>query len=435
MTVASPAHTLSPARSREHIIDVLIAERAPKLAAGPGWPLLRPLLYAFLDYAKARRMADAIQPLPGRAALEHVSKLLSVQVTAAGLEHVPRRGRLIVVCNHPTGIADGVAVYDLLKTVRPDLCFYANSDAHRVAPGLRDVLIPVEWVEAKRTRERTRETLLLTREALEAERCVVIFPSGRLARRQPDGTLRDPPWAPSAVSLARKYETPIVPLHVAGPWSRLFHFFNRFSSELRDVTLFHEFLNKQGRNYALTIGRPVAPDVLDGEPTQAIARLKAFVETALPGRSGPGLRMILPDEAATARLGAAIARVLRPGEAVCLSGPLGAGKSTLARALIRALTSPDEDVPSPTFTLVQFYEGARLKVAHFDLYRLTSADEAYEIGLDEALDDGAAVIEWPERLDGHLPGDRLDIEIALEGAGRSARLTPYGAWEGREIES
>jgi tRNA threonylcarbamoyladenosine biosynthesis protein TsaE len=144
--------------------------------------------------------------------------------------------------------------------------------------------------------------------------------------------------------------------------------------------------------------------------------------------------MILADEAATARLGAAIAGALRTGEAVCLSGPLGAGKSTLARALIRALTTPDEDVPSPTFTLVQFYEGPRLKVAHFDLYRLTSPDEAYEIGLDEALDDGAAVIEWPERLEGRLPADRLDIEIGLLDAGRAVRLTAHGAWEGRRIE-
>lgn len=145
----------------------------------------------------------------------------------------------------------------------------------------------------------------------------------------------------------------------------------------------------------------------------------------------------LADEAATARLGAAIARRLQPGDAVCLSGPLGAGKSTLARALVRALTTPDEDVPSPTFTLVQFYEGAGLKVAHFDLYRLASADEAYEIGLDEALEDGAAVIEWPERLAGHLPPDRLEVEIAPEGqsgAARRVRLTPHGDWEGRAIE-
>jgi tRNA threonylcarbamoyladenosine biosynthesis protein TsaE len=144
--------------------------------------------------------------------------------------------------------------------------------------------------------------------------------------------------------------------------------------------------------------------------------------------------LALSREAETSRLGAAIARQLRPGDAVCLTGPLGAGKSTLARALVRALTTPDEDVPSPTFTLVQFYEGERLKIAHFDLYRLSDPDEAYEIGLDEALEDGAAIIEWPERLEGRLPPDRLDIEISMDGDMRRARLTPHGAWKGREIE-
>lgn len=145
--------------------------------------------------------------------------------------------------------------------------------------------------------------------------------------------------------------------------------------------------------------------------------------------------LLLRDEAATARLGAAIAAELKVGDAVCLSGPLGAGKSSLARGLIRALTSPEEEVPSPTFTLVQTYEG-RTPVAHFDLYRLTSADEAFELGLDEALEEGAAVIEWPRRLEGRLPADRLDIEIAFDetGEGRRARLTPHGAWEGRGIE-
>ena len=141
----------------------------------------------------------------------------------------------------------------------------------------------------------------------------------------------------------------------------------------------------------------------------------------------------LDNEAATTRLGAAVARAVRPGDAVCLYGPLGAGKSTFARALIRALTRPDEEVPSPTFTLVQTYEAA-FPLAHFDLYRLTSADEAAELGLDEALDEGAAVIEWPQRLEGRLPHCRLDVEIEIEGQARRARLTPHGDFEGRALE-
>ena len=144
--------------------------------------------------------------------------------------------------------------------------------------------------------------------------------------------------------------------------------------------------------------------------------------------------LLLEGASATEALGAAIAHALQPGEAVCLFGPLGAGKSTLARGLIRALTSPDEDVPSPTFTLVQFYEGAGLPIAHFDLYRLERPEEAYEIGLDEALDEGAALIEWPECLGGRLPPDRLDIVLSHEAEARRARLTGHGAWEGRPLE-
>ncbi|MBS0334827.1 MAG: 1-acyl-sn-glycerol-3-phosphate acyltransferase, partial [Proteobacteria bacterium] len=206
---------------------------------------------------------------------------LQLKVAASGLERVPPAGRCIVICNHPTGIADGIAVYDALKPLRPDLCLYANSDAHRVAPRFTDVLIPVEWVEAKRTRERTRETLIQTREAMEAGRMLIIFPAGRIARVQPDGELCDPVWQPSAVSLARKYETPVIPVHVSGPWSGLFHFFNRFSTELRDMTLFHEFLNKQGREFRLTVGPPIDWQALEGEPAEATLKLKRYIERDL----------------------------------------------------------------------------------------------------------------------------------------------------------
>jgi putative hemolysin len=282
MSFAAPAHALPGRQPPRHIVDVLIAERAPKLAASAAWPLARPLLYALLDYRKARRMADVIAPMAGRAALEYVSELLSLRVEARELARTPAAGPLVVVCNHPTGIADGVAVYDALKTVRADLCFYANADALRVAPGLAEVLAPVEWVEAKRTRETIRRTLEETRAAMAAGRCLVVFPSGRLARRQPDGRLSDPPWAASAVTVARRHAAPILPIHVAGPWSTLFHLFHRVSSELRDITLFHELLNKRGQAFRLTVGPPIPPQALAGEAGAVTRRLKAYVEEALP---------------------------------------------------------------------------------------------------------------------------------------------------------
>jgi putative hemolysin len=282
MTALSPAARDLRPRPAQHIVDVLIEERAPKLSSSPLWPLARPLLYALLDYRAARRMADEVAPLPGLAALEHVSRALALKVETRFAERIPTAGRLVVVCNHPTGIGDAVALFDAVKGVRGDLLFYANADALRVAPGFAEVLIPVEWVEAKRTREGARRLVAETRRAMEAERALVVFPAGRLARRQPDGRLVDPAWATTAAAVARRYAAPVLPIHMAGPWSTLFHLFHRVSGELRDITLFHELLNKRGRAFRLTVGPPIAPQALTGEAAEVTARLKAYVEEALP---------------------------------------------------------------------------------------------------------------------------------------------------------
>jgi tRNA threonylcarbamoyladenosine biosynthesis protein TsaE len=150
------------------------------------------------------------------------------------------------------------------------------------------------------------------------------------------------------------------------------------------------------------------------------------------------VQIALPDEAATVRLGQILSRLVQPGDAVLLSGPLGAGKSCLARALIRALTSDDEEVPSPTFTLVQTYEATRgdltFGLAHLDLYRIEDPDEVAELGLDDLLEDGVALIEWPQRLGPHIPTDCLIITLAPEGEGRLASLRASGSWEGREFD-
>ncbi len=282
MTDAVATHNKSQPLTRpKHVVDVLIEERAPKLSASPWWPLLRPLLYTVLNYDKAVRMADMIAPMSGRDALEAISNLLSVKLDITGLDRLPADGAFIILGNHPTGITDGIALYDAVKHKRPDVLFYANSDAERVCTRFGETLIPVEWVQAKRTRERTRVTLKMTDEAFEANRPLGVFPAGRLARMR-DGMLLDPEWMPTAASLARKYELPILPVHMSGPYSIWFHSFSKISAELRDITLFHELLNKQGKTYTLTFGPLIPAAQLGRDATGDIRKLKYYIERVLP---------------------------------------------------------------------------------------------------------------------------------------------------------
>ncbi|MCO6048913.1 tRNA (adenosine(37)-N6)-threonylcarbamoyltransferase complex ATPase subunit type 1 TsaE [Mesorhizobium sp. RP14(2022)] len=139
----------------------------------------------------------------------------------------------------------------------------------------------------------------------------------------------------------------------------------------------------------------------------------------------------LPDEAATQRLGEDIAAVIRAGDVLALQGDLGSGKSTLARALIRALADePDLDVPSPTFTLVQTY-GTTPAIAHFDLYRLGHPEELGELGLGEDAQEGAALVEWPERAEGTLPPGTVTLSLSEYGEGRIAALSGEGSFRDR----
>jgi tRNA threonylcarbamoyladenosine biosynthesis protein TsaE len=124
----------------------------------------------------------------------------------------------------------------------------------------------------------------------------------------------------------------------------------------------------------------------------------------------------LPDESATVDLARRLAPWLRVGDVVALHGDLGAGKTAFARALIRALAGADEEVPSPTFTLVQTYNAPAGPIFHFDLYRIVSPDELTEIGWDEALADGLTLVEWPGRAGTLLPASRIDIELAFSAA-------------------
>lgn len=141
------------------------------------------------------------------------------------------------------------------------------------------------------------------------------------------------------------------------------------------------------------------------------------------------LTLELTDEAATADLGRRLAPLCRAGDVIALRGDLGAGKSTLARALIQALQGADTEVPSPTFTLVQTYPG-NPAIWHFDLYRLENPAEARELGFEEAAD-GLTLVEWPERLGAYLPKTRLELQLSFSRAGRIARLEDHADWSER----
>jgi putative hemolysin len=276
-TLGSAAET-----KRRHIVDILIEERTTTISRSPFWPILRAALDPLLHYSEAIKMADAIAEQPAHGVFEYMSEVLRLDLCVQGLEHVPAAGPVIVAPNHPTGIADGIAMYDALKAVRQDISFYANRDAIRVAPKLIEMVIPVEWVVAKRSREKTRETLAGTVAAFSAKRCVVLFPSGRLAFMNERRELTEHPWQGSVATFARKYDCPIVPVHISARNSALYYFFWKINTELRDMTVFNELLNKRGKRFEIRFGAPIPPDALPEDTAAAAEALRRHAAYELP---------------------------------------------------------------------------------------------------------------------------------------------------------
>ena len=271
-----------------HIVDVLIEERAEKLKQRPFlWHLVRTFLYPLIAYPRAVALIDRVQPMSGREIFEHLSEMLRLRVDMHGLECLPAQGRALVTPNHPAGIADGIALYDAIKRVRQDVVFFANRDAVRAAPSLADVVIPVEWVEERRDHARNKETVRHMVRAFREDRLVVIFPSGRLARPSLKGLIeRD--WTTTAVSLARKYACPIVPAHIKARNSWFYYLLYAVNTELKDMTLFRELINKQRWKYRIRFG-PAIDASGSTDPTQLTAEMRAFVTGPLargPARFG-----------------------------------------------------------------------------------------------------------------------------------------------------
>jgi len=248
----------------QHIVDTLIAERGKLVMASPWWPVIKPVAHKILRYRSAVDMADTIAHMEALDVFAHLSDLLTLDVTTRGLERVPEKGPVVLVSNHPTGIADGIVLYDAIKPRRDDLSIFANRDAIRINPRLAEMIVPVEWRADFKSRQKSKETLKLASSAFSKERVVVLFPSGRLAYWS-DGRLTERPWMTSALALARKNKAPIIPMHMGGRNSGLFYFLARVSTELRDMTVFNELLNKRNARFSVHFGKPIRPERLEGD--------------------------------------------------------------------------------------------------------------------------------------------------------------------------
>ena len=282
--IAAEPGRARPGPGEVHIVDQMILERSEGLRSHPLWPVMRPFIYRILRYREAVRLADEIAPMTARECFAHASGILSLRVSAKGLENVPREGGFVAVCNHPTGIADGIAMHDLLSPIRPDMVFMANRDALRINIRFADMIIPVEWREGAKSPAKAKETLRMTGRAIQRGAALVIFPSGRLAAWR-DGRLTERLWMASAIQLAKKNKLPIVPMHLSARNSGLFYLVSRFSQELRDMTVFHELLNKKGERFDFTIGAPIDSATL-GDATEATERLQRYCLERLPGDPG-----------------------------------------------------------------------------------------------------------------------------------------------------
>jgi putative hemolysin len=266
-----------PARA---VVDALIAERAPRLRTRKRlWALTRTLGFPLLGYERAVAMTRALLERDADEVFAWAQGYLRLKMRVEGLDQVPAIGPVMIAANHPGGVPDGVAVWQALYARRPDMIFFANRDALRVAPGLAPRLIPVEWRQKERDRSSARDTLRTAMEALNAGRCVVVFPAGRMAHwNWRARALTEPDWAPAFVSLARRFDAPIVPLGVRQRMPLLYYALSQISVELRDMTVFHAFLAQRGKTYGLRFGAPLVARAIPGNDGAAAAHVRTVSE-------------------------------------------------------------------------------------------------------------------------------------------------------------
>lgn len=266
---------------RIHPIDEIIEERCPKLMSNKFlWSVIKPTIFKIFKYQTAKNITDDISNISGFECFNYLTNLLKFNLDIRNIELVPEHGPIILAGNHPTGLTDGIVMFEVMKDRRPDYTLYANIDMIKLSKGFEDIIIPVDWNDDNKNIGKSKEILKRTKETLNEGKCLLVFPSSRLSKRK-GFKLFERPWLNTIVKLSKKYNAPIIPFHMDGHNSLFYYFLDIFNEELKNISLFSELVNKEEFKYTITFGRQIDPLDINGDIDKETLRIQNHVEFTL----------------------------------------------------------------------------------------------------------------------------------------------------------
>jgi len=267
----------------EEKINQLVQDRAPWLLNGS---LLSKTIYRFLKkflkFDETIYVGDHIQEMTGAEAFNWLGSEYTSNCEIEGLENIPKDGKCLLVANHPMGAADAVSLYHQIYKVREDVFFFANELFVYLLGSFKEVMAPVVWNKEKEIHSATKITLERLKTFFGDERIGIIFPSGRLSKLTFLG-IWDRPWEKTPITLAKKYNFPVIPVYIHAKNSWFFYFASYTNKQLRDVSQLNELLNKKQYKFTVKIGKPIKYTELSSHNDIAIQQLRYKSESLKKG--------------------------------------------------------------------------------------------------------------------------------------------------------
>lgn len=267
----------------EEKVNQLVNERAPWLTNGS---LLSKVIYSllkrFLKFDETIFVGDHIQRMSGAEAFNWLGSEYTSNCEIEGLENIPKDGKCLLVANHPMGAADAVSLYHQIYKVRKDVFFFANELFVYLLGSFKDVMAPVVWNKEKEIHSATKITLERLKTFFGDDRIGIIFPSGRLSKLTLLGVW-DREWEKTPITLAKKYDFPVIPVYITAKNSWFFYFASFANKQLRDVSQLNELLNKKEYSFTIKIGKPIKHTDLSAHNDIAIQQLRYKSESLKKG--------------------------------------------------------------------------------------------------------------------------------------------------------